>query len=456
MADKFFSTPLAITSQFYFCPMPLRLDTYNGCTNNCLYCFANNSCQKYINEQGSLKLANLHTQEFVKPTKIQYVKKYFDIAFEGAKNTLHNQEACALEAIQRRMPIHWGGMSDGFQPKEKEVGVSLEVLKLLKSYNYPLVISTKCSLICEPEYYEVIKDYENCGIQVSLIDDRQEVMDILEPGVGKNSVEDRLRIFEVYKDKWTACRIQPVIIGLTEERLPNLIKKLADRNVNHVLAEGLKFMSGNNSANKIISNAFKKITGKHFNLYEYYKIIGAKHSGNDIEPPVWRKKVYVDIIKSECLKNGITFGAADNDFRQEGVSPCCCGNKDMPGFENISKHNIGFAAKRAKERNVPITYSLIKDEWFWKGDYRHVISTATLNKKYGVGNWNQSHRNIPVMKSFKQQWNKNGKNGPCQQCNVKCTNNIDKDNDMIYGFKSDEEMKNTLKERKYSFFSDFK
>jgi len=451
-----YSTPIAVTSQFYFCPMPLRMDTYSGCTNNCLYCFANNSQQKYINDKGSLKLANLHNSDFVKPTTVKKVKKYLDIAFEGAKNTFSNQEACAIEAIKRRIPIHWGGMSDGFQPKERTSKVSLECLKLLKKYNYPVIISTKCHLITEPEYYEVLKDYKNAGIQVSLIDDRQEVMDILEPGVGKNSVADRLNIFEVYKDKWTACRIQPVIIDLTENNIPSLIKKLAERNVNHVMAEGLKFFSGNKHANAVIGNAFKKITGKTFDLVAHYKSIGGKFSGNDIELPSWRKKVYIDTIKKELKKYpGMTFGAADNDFRMEGDNPCCCGNKDMPGMANVCKHNIGFAAFRAREQNVPITYELIKDEWFWEGDYRHVISTATLDKRYGVGNWGQDKRNIPLIDSFMKQWKKAGKNSPCQMCNVEnCPSKLDKEGLPTYNFKTQTQMDYLLKPIKQQKLSD--
>jgi len=452
MADKF-STPIAVTSQFYFCPMPLRMDTYSGCTNNCLYCFANNSCQKYINDKGSLKLANLHTQDFVKATDIKYVKKYFDIAFEGAKNTLSNQEGCAVEAMKRRMPMHFGGMSDGFQPKERTERVSLEVLKLFKKYNYPLIISTKCVLITEPEYYEVLKDYENVGIQVSLIDDRQKVMDILEPGVGPDSVNDRLKIFEVYKDKWTACRIQPVIINLTETQIPSLMKKLADRNVNHVMAEGLKFMSGNPHANKIISKAFKKITDKEYDLFEQYKLLGGKFSGNDIELPSWRKKVYIDVIKEEAKKYDMTFGAADNDFRMEGDNPCCCGNKDMPGMKNVCKHNIGFANKRAKEKNVPISYSLIEDEWFWEGNYRNIKSVANLDKKYGKGNWGQEKRNIPLMTSFMLQWRNAGKNSPIQDCAVKTSSKLDEKQKPIYEFKTEKEMEELLKSRTFNLLS---
>jgi len=442
--QDYYSSPLSVTSQYYFCPMPLRLDTYSGCTNNCLYCFANNSVQKFSNNLDNLKLATLHDNDFVKPTKLAYVKKYFDIAFEGAPNNMKNQEACAIEALKRRIPIHFGGMSDPFQPKEKTQKVTLKVLKLLKKYNYPVIISTKCSLICEPEYFEVINDYKNCGIQVSLIDDRQEVMAILEGGVGAESVAERLRIFATYKHKWTACRIQPFIIELTDAIIPRFILTLSLLKVNHVMVEGLKFMSGNPQANTIISKAFKQITGEDFDLQAHYKSLGAHQSGTDLELPTWRKKQYIDLIKPLLDKYGMTLGAADNDLRSLGNNPCCCGNADMPGIKDVCKHNIGFAIQRAKDKGVPITYSLIENDWFWSGDFRMVMSIEKLKAKYGQDATYET-ANRPIKDLFMRQWLTQGKNSPLQNSFVKYANKHDEAGRPIYEFKPQLELDYLLK-----------
>jgi len=184
-----------------------------------------------------------------------------------------------------------------------------------------------------------------------------------------------------------------------------------------------------------------------------YKLLGGKFSGNDIELPPWRKKVYIDVIKTELKKYGITFGAADNDFRMEGDNPCCCGNKDMPGMKNVCKHNIGFANQRAKERNVPVTYDLIEDEWFWEGNYRNIKSVASLDKKFGKGGWDQTNRNIPLMTSFMIQWNNGGKNSPVQDCAVKITSKLDDKQRPVYEFKSQEEIDELLHHRTFNLLS---
>ncbi len=83
--EKFYASPISMTSRFYFCPVPFRMDTYSGCFHDCVYCFANNSNQKFIADD---KFKEKNYYSFVKATKLSYIKKYLDVAFEGAKNTL--------------------------------------------------------------------------------------------------------------------------------------------------------------------------------------------------------------------------------------------------------------------------------------------------------------------------------------------------------------------------------
>lgn len=431
---KKYNNPLSLTTQFYFCPVPLRLDTYSGCSHACKYCFANNSKTKYINASNQ---AQTNTTSGIFPTTFESVKKYFDIAFEGKLNTFDNQEALAIECLKHKVPIHFGGMSDPLQPLEEKTGITYKVLALLKSYEYPVIFSTKGKLILNDKYYNIISDYKNFGLQISLIDDREEVIKILDPNA--MSVEERLKAFELYQNKWTACRIQPFIIGLSEERIIPLLDKLHQRKVNHVMVEGLKFFSGNLEANKLISDAFKQITGKPYDLLAYFKSIGAFHSGNDVELPSWRKYMYAKIFKEELHKRGMTFGCADNDLRFLGDSPCCCGVDGLSGFENTIKHNTGHAVFRALKNNQKtFDKEIIKGEWFPEGTFRQVISKEKLKKKFGY-NATYKDANMPLMKLFNEAWEKGGKNSPCDMCNVKLLGGSK------YRFLTEEELNKELK-----------
>lgn len=446
MSDEYYSSPIQLTSQFYFCPVPLRLDTYSGCNHNCKYCFANNSNQKFISRGETL--GNEVNIGLIKPTKLEYVKKYFDIAFEGKPNTFKNQEALAIEALRHKVPLHFGGMSDGFQPLERKLNISYEVLKLLKSYNYPIIISTKNSLITEEKYFNLLKDYENLAIQVSLIHTDDKVLKILEPNA--SSYKERLNILKKYEDKFTILRIQPIIPFLTEEILPELIKTASEYKVNHIITEGLKLFTSNPLINKDISNAFKSITGSSFDLEKYYKSIDAKYSGNDLELPTWRKYEYVKIVSELCKKYKIQFGSGDNDLRIFGDTPCCCGIANLKGFENVLKCNIGYAGFRAtnklpfRKSKDKFSFNLIKNEYIPRGDFRIIMSNKKLSEKFSKQKITYDDSNIDILKLLLNEWQQAGKNSPEQMINFKALNDYDEDNFRYYKILSKEEIAKKL------------
>lgn len=325
------------------------------------------------------------------------------------------------------------------QPLENDFRITEKVLLLLKSYNYPVIFSTKGKLILDKRYYDIIKDYENFALQISLIDDREEVIKVLCPN--GMTVAESLKAFEMYKNKWTACRIQPFIIGLSEERIIPLLDKLQKVGCNHIMVEGLKFFSGNPMANKRISNAFKIITGEEYDLLAYYKSTGAKFSGNDIELPSWRKWRYIKIFNKEVRKRGMTFGCADNDLRHYGDSPCCCGIDKLKGFEGTLKHNTGTAIFRAKERKlISFNRNIIENEWMPEGKFRNVLSVAKLKKRYGREATYET-ANRPIKEMFNKAWEKGNKNSPCDVC---CVRNLGCGH---YRFLTEEEEKKVLKDR---------
>lgn len=83
---------LSLTSQFYFCGIPFRLDTSPKCTLNCSYCFASS-------RSGRRTQLNL----IVNPDRI---RKYLErINYSNSLNA---------ELLSSRLPIHFGGMSDPF------------------------------------------------------------------------------------------------------------------------------------------------------------------------------------------------------------------------------------------------------------------------------------------------------------------------------------------------------
>jgi DNA repair photolyase len=108
----YYTTPFSITSQFAFCGLPLRLDTYRGCGFQCSYCFARN---RGGNSPG----------ETIRPANF----KQIDTILERALN--QNGKGVIAEFLRRRTPIHFGGMSDPFQPAELKHRVTASALRSL-------------------------------------------------------------------------------------------------------------------------------------------------------------------------------------------------------------------------------------------------------------------------------------------------------------------------------------
>ena len=79
-------------SQVILCGLPIRFDTYRGCSHLCKYCFA----------QRKVELRNIKTNETVASLR----------AFIEGKRT-QGTNWCDWS-----IPIHWGGLSDPFQPIE--------------------------------------------------------------------------------------------------------------------------------------------------------------------------------------------------------------------------------------------------------------------------------------------------------------------------------------------------
>ena len=113
-------------SQAVLCGLPIRFDTYRGCSHGCKYCFV----------QRKSDLCAIETNETVKALR----------SFISGSRTKETNW-CDWD-----IPLHWGGLSDPFQPIEAQYRTSFECLKLLMKTQYPFVVSTKGSLVVVEPY----------------------------------------------------------------------------------------------------------------------------------------------------------------------------------------------------------------------------------------------------------------------------------------------------------------
>lgn len=262
-------------SQCYLCDLPIRFDTYYGCSHGCKYCFS-----RKFNDISKIKKLENETQ---------------------LKNFIKGKRGVDTNWCDWNIPLHWGGLSDPFQPCEKIHRISFNCLKIFSETQYPFVVSTKGKLIAEEEYLDLLSKC-NCVIQISMVCSKY---DILEPGTP--TYDERLEIVKKIssKVKRVIIRVQPYMHEVFEDVLNNL-EKVKEAGAYGVIIEGMKF--------KRKKTGLIKIGGDFTYPYEVIK--------NDFLR-----------LRQRAHELGLKIYSGENRLRIFGDNLTCCGIDGLEGFE---------------------------------------------------------------------------------------------------------------------------
>lgn len=262
-------------SQIYLCDLPIRFDTYVGCSHGCKYCFA--KAFKDISDVG------------LGETPLQL------------KNFISGKRTSVTKWCDWDIPLHWGGMSDPFQPCEEIYKNSYECLNLLAESKYPFVVSTKGSLVADDKYLDLLEKC-NCVVQISMVCSKY---DVLEQGCP--SFDERLEMLSKVSKRVqrTIVRVQPYMHEVFDDVYNNL-EKFKQAGAYGVVIEGMKFRKS--------KKGLVKLAGDF--VYPY------------------------DLIKSDFMKLkkrahelGLKIYAGENRLRIYGDSLTCCGIDGLEGFK---------------------------------------------------------------------------------------------------------------------------
>ena len=262
-------------SQCYLCDLPIRIDSYEGCSHGCQYCFA-----KKFQDISKIKKGE-------SPERLN--------AFIRGKRD-GETKWCDWD-----IPLHWGGMSDPFQPCEKNHKVSLEYLKILKETQYPFVVSTKGKLVIEKEYLDLLKEC-NCAVQISMVCDKDDKLEL-----GAPTFEERLNMLKILSKsvKRTIVRVQPYMHEVYDDVYKNL-ERFKDAGAYGVIIEGMKFKSAKKGLVRIGGDS----------CYPYEVIL----------------KDFLK-LKERAHELGLKIYAGENRIRKYGDSLTCCGVDGLEGFK---------------------------------------------------------------------------------------------------------------------------
>ena len=126
------------------CNYPTRLDTFGcGCQHDCSYCYAKS-------------LLDFRKNWHPESPSVADVKK------------IRNE----VKKLDRATPVRLGGMTDCFQPLERQFGETFSTIVALNDKRQPYLIVTKSDLVADDKYVSILdKELAHIQITVTTTDD---------------------------------------------------------------------------------------------------------------------------------------------------------------------------------------------------------------------------------------------------------------------------------------------
>ena len=173
-------------------PYGWDLNIYRGCIHGCKYCYA------------------MYSHDYLKDNN------FFDTVYYKS-NIIELLESELSSLNWKKEVINIGGVTDSYQPAEKELGLTREVLKLMIKYKNPIIISTKSDLILRD--IDLINElsnitYVNIAFTITTMD--EDIRCKLEPNSSPSI--DRFKALKELKktNAVLGVHIMPIIPNLTD------------------------------------------------------------------------------------------------------------------------------------------------------------------------------------------------------------------------------------------------
>ena len=304
--DRIYHECMQLTSQFKFCPNAFRVDMYRGCDFGCKYCFAN---MEAFHETGT-------GLSVWREAQLEDVRKKFKLALETDKES----QSVIVELLRHRVPLHCGGMSDPFQKREWELGLTKGLIEISNEYNYPIQFSTKASWINE---YEKFMNPKIHAFQISLMGINYDYVTKWETHTPRPT--DRAEFVQHLRERgfWCSVRIQPII---EIDEVLHLVEYMEDT-PSYYSIEHLHVMADSYAAQQALRD--NKVDPTNF--VQNGGVLEFRH---DIKEENAKRVIEL------ANKYGVKVGVADNDLHYMSQSRCCCGTDTIGGeFENFLKYN---------------------------------------------------------------------------------------------------------------------
>jgi DNA repair photolyase len=183
------------------------MNPYQGCEHGCIYCYARNTHEYWGYSAG----LDFERKIIAKPDAARLMEKQF------------------MNKNWQVAPIMFSGNTDCYQPVERKLKITRQMLEVLLRFRHPAGMITKNSLILRDiDILQELAKLKLVHVMVSITSLREELRLKMEPRTA--TARNRLKVIEQLSKAGIPAGVMtaPIIPGLNSDEIPDLIKAAAD------------------------------------------------------------------------------------------------------------------------------------------------------------------------------------------------------------------------------------
>lgn len=185
------------------------MDIYRGCSHGCIYCYARSSYYDKTDDFNRIK---------AKKNALQIIRD-------------------ELSSMVKTGVMLMGGVSDPYNPKEKELKLTRNALELINAFNFGACIITKSNLVTrDTDILIDIKEHSPASVNFSITCSDDETCKNIEPLI--STTKERFEAIEHLTKNGitTGVLMDPVIpyITDTKENVQEMVKKAKNYGANYI------------------------------------------------------------------------------------------------------------------------------------------------------------------------------------------------------------------------------
>jgi DNA repair photolyase len=183
------------------------MNPYQGCEHGCIYCYARNTHEYWGYSAG----LDFERKIIAKPNAAAVLEKQF------------------MNKNWEVAPIMFSGNTDCYQPIERKLGITRQLLQVLLKFRHPAGMITKNQLIIRDiDILQELAKLKLVHVMVSITSLKEELRLKMEPRTA--TAKNRLKVIEKLSKAGipTGVMTAPIIPGLNSSEIPELIKAAAE------------------------------------------------------------------------------------------------------------------------------------------------------------------------------------------------------------------------------------